>query len=63
MLDGFEGKIEVEGVKYNSYMSSFSYLSDKEVSAVLTYVRNSFGNDTTDVSVAEVAKVRAALGK
>ena len=34
-----------------------SLLSDKEADAVLTYVRNSFGNDAKPVSPAKVKRV------
>ncbi len=60
VLNGFEGKIVVNEVKYNSIMASFSYLSDVEVSAVLTYVRNSFGNKADAITTEEVATVRAS---
>lgn len=59
VLDGFNEKIEVEGVKYNGTMMSFSYLSDEKIASVLTYVRQSFGNDASAISVDEVAAVRA----
>ncbi|WP_158233315.1 cytochrome c [Reichenbachiella sp. 5M10] len=58
ILNGFEGEIEVDGVTYNSIMNSFSYLSDEEISALLTYVRQSFGNDASPVTSDEVAAVR-----
>jgi mono/diheme cytochrome c family protein len=35
-----------------------SVLKDKEIADVLTYVRNSFGNKASAVTVAEVKKVR-----
>ncbi|MGL1889934.1 MAG: cytochrome c [Reichenbachiella sp.] len=59
VLNGFKGEIVVNEVKYNSIMASFSYLSNTEVSAVLTYVRNSFGNKADAVIAEEVAAVRA----
>ena len=56
-----EGKSqqEIDGETYNNVMASFNYLTDKEIADVLTYVRNSFGNKKTAVTVAEVKKVRA----
>ena len=50
---------EIDGETYNNVMASFNYLTDKEIADVLTYVRNSFGNKKTAVTVAEVKKVRA----
>jgi mono/diheme cytochrome c family protein len=38
-----------------------SMLNDQQVADVLTYVRNSFGNKASSVSVAEVKSVRAKL--
>jgi len=37
-------------------MQNFSYLSDADLAAVLTYVRNSFGNKTGDVVTAQDVK-------
>jgi len=42
-------------------MPSFSFLKDKEIADVLTYIRNSFGNKASPVSEAEVKKVRAKI--
>lgn len=60
VLHGLQGEIEVQGTTYRGVMPGFSYLSDDEVAAVLTYVRQSFGNDTTHVVPRQVAAVRAA---
>jgi mono/diheme cytochrome c family protein len=35
-------------------------LKDEEIAAVLTFVRNSFGNKAAPIQAAEVQKVRAA---
>ncbi|MCV9385158.1 c-type cytochrome [Reichenbachiella ulvae] len=59
VLNGLEGKIEVDSVKYNSVMNSFSYLSDEEVAALLTYVRQSWGNDASEIMAQDVAAVRS----
>lgn len=60
VLHGMGGEIEVRGERYQGVMPPFGYLSDDEIAAVLTYVRQSFGNDTTSVSPEHVAAVRAA---
>jgi mono/diheme cytochrome c family protein len=44
IINGLNGEIEVNGVKYNGAMASFSALSDFEIAAIATYERNSWGN-------------------
>lgn len=61
VLNGFDEKIEVNGVKYNSVMNSFAYLSDEEVAAVLTFIRQRFGNQASEISTEEVQQVRNSL--
>jgi mono/diheme cytochrome c family protein len=64
VLKGIYGPIEVNGGKYpgNVPMTPFGgMLKDEEVAAVLTYVRNSFGNNAPAVSPAKVKEVRAAI--
>jgi mono/diheme cytochrome c family protein len=57
-LKGMSGKIEVNGETYNSIMPPHSHLTDKQIADVLTYVRKSFGNNASEVTVEEVQKVR-----
>lgn len=58
ILNGQEGKIEVKGEIYNQVMVPHSFLTDKEIASVLTYVRKSFGNNSTRINPEEVAKLR-----
>ena len=60
VLFGLEGEIEVKGEIYNTIMAPLPYLSNREVADVLTYVRQSFGNDASEITPDEVARVRAA---
>lgn len=60
-IQGLSGKIEVNGVTYNNIMPPNSHLSDQEIADVLTYIRQSFGNDADAVTVDEVQRVRADL--
>jgi mono/diheme cytochrome c family protein len=39
-------------------MTPHNFLSDDEVAAVLTYVRNSFGNEASEVMSKEVTTIR-----
>ena len=65
-LNGIHGKIEVNGKVYDPEkgvppMTAFgSILKDEEVAAVLTYVRNSWGNKAAPVLSVTVKKVREA---
>jgi mono/diheme cytochrome c family protein/glucose/arabinose dehydrogenase len=65
-LHGLHGKIEVNGKVYDPEkgvppMTAFeSLIGDAEMAAVLTYVRNSWGNKAAPVLPETVKKVRAA---
>jgi mono/diheme cytochrome c family protein len=63
VLNGLYGPIEVAGQKYRGDvpMTPFgAMLKDEEVAAVLTYVRNAFGNRAPTVLPDKVRKVRAS---
>jgi mono/diheme cytochrome c family protein len=65
-LHGLMGPLELKGVKYPGQvpMTPFAgMLNDQEVADVLTFVRNSFGNQASPVSPETVAKVRKATGE
>jgi len=57
VIKGLQGEVIVNGKKYNNVMPPQT-LDDVQIAAVLTYVRNSFGNKTDIVTPQEVAKVR-----
>ena len=57
-LNGMSGKIEVNSETYNSIMPPHSHLSDRQIADVLTYIRQSFGNNASEITVEEVQKVR-----
>lgn len=59
LLKGLDKEIEIKGDTYNNVMPAQSSLTDQEIADVLTYVRNSFGNKASAVSLAEVKKQRA----
>jgi mono/diheme cytochrome c family protein len=60
VMNGVSGEMKVNGVVYNGEMVSFG-LSDEEVSDVVNYIRNSFGNKDKGAAVkpADVAALRA----
>ncbi|MCE7066899.1 PVC-type heme-binding CxxCH protein [Dyadobacter sp. CY326] len=63
VLKGLLGPIDVNGQKYPGQvpMTPFAgLLNDDEMAAVLTYVRNSFGNKGAVITPDQVKKVRAA---
>ena len=57
ILHGKTGEITVNGEKYNSVMTKQD-LTDEEVSNILTYVYNSWGNSKKEVTSAMVASRR-----
>ena len=60
ILQGLMGPITVNGTTYNSMMPPVPGVSDAEIADVLTYVRQSFGNQGNPVSADQVKAVRAA---
>ncbi len=64
VLKGLYGPIDVLGKKYPGQvpMTPFAgMLNDNEVAAVLTYVRNSFGNKASAISAEKVTATRASV--
>lgn len=59
IVHGLEGPIVVNGKSFNSLMPKLN-LSDDEVASVLTYVLNNWGNNGSEVTPGDVAKVRSA---
>jgi mono/diheme cytochrome c family protein len=58
VLNGLDGPIKVKNHPYNSAMPKHNFLSDADIAAVLTYIRNNFGNNSSLVTAAEVKKIR-----
>ncbi len=58
LVEGLSGPILVKGQKYDGYMPPV-LLNDAQVSDVLTYVRNSWGNSNEVVTAEEVKTVRS----
>jgi mono/diheme cytochrome c family protein len=62
-LKGIMGPIDVNGKVYPGQVPMTPFgglLKDKEIAAVLTYVRNSFGNEAPAITPDKVKQVRAA---
>jgi mono/diheme cytochrome c family protein len=62
LLQGIEGPMTVRGVRYEGLMPAWPNLSDRDVAAVLTYIRGSWNNDAAAVPPELVADVRAVVG-
>ncbi|NNC89510.1 MAG: c-type cytochrome [Akkermansiaceae bacterium] len=67
IMNGLKGPIEVKGQTWNLNMAAQMPLDAVELASVMTYIRNSFGNDSGDVvtpgmaaAALEVYKERAA---
>ena len=61
---GLNGPIKVNGVDWNLSMPMVAgggLMSDEKLAAVLTYIRNSWGNKAPPVTAEQVKKVRAQL--
>ncbi len=64
-LRGLEGPITVSGKEYNfpAGMAALNYQTDDQIAAVLTYIRNSFGNKASAVKPEQVEALRSEVGK
>lgn len=58
ILRGVTGPITVRGSTYNSAMQGFSNLTDGDIAAVMTYIRNNWGNEGSMVTREMVAHAR-----
>jgi putative membrane-bound dehydrogenase-like protein len=59
VLKGLQGPLTSQGKKFVGVMPGHeAFLSDQQIADVLTYVRNSWGNEAGEVDLATVKKVR-----
>jgi mono/diheme cytochrome c family protein len=63
LLNGLQGPIAVRGTEYDGAMPGWSSLSAEEIAGVMTYIRNSWGNEAGEVSAELVADVRRSVGR
>jgi len=56
ILQGQTGEIVVNDTTYNGQMLPLNYLTDEQISDVLNYARNSFGNKMKDPVLPEKVK-------
>lgn len=63
VLNGLKGPVEVKGKSYNTEMPPQGpLLDDEKLAQVLTFVRNSWGNESEPVTPKFVAQLRAEFG-
>ncbi|BCU75792.1 cytochrome c [Luteolibacter sp. LG18] len=64
-LRGLQGPITVKGQPFTTIpmMSAQNFQTDEQIAAVLTYLRNSFGNKASAVSPEQVKALRGEVGK
>lgn len=60
VLNGLDGPITVNDQPFNGVMPPHGFLSDEEMSSVLTYIRKSFGNNASSIQADEINRVRNA---
>lgn len=58
LVNGSDVGLVVKGSAYSNAMPSFSALSDKDISNVASYIRNSFGNIAEAITIEEVTTFR-----
>jgi len=67
VLYGLQGEIEVKGETYNGVMTPFgnhpSFRNDRDIAAVVSYIRNAWGNSASYVTAEEVTAVRNREGE
>jgi mono/diheme cytochrome c family protein len=57
--NGKSGPITVNGTKYNGQMPAWKgTLSDSDIAAVISYIRNSWGNKASAVTAAQVTAAK-----
>src|SRR5215472_17543705 len=61
VLKGLNGAVTVNGKQFNSVMPPMSQLRDDEVANILTFVRNSWGNQGEPVTAKEVTDIRVKV--
>ena len=60
VIKGISGELVVNGKKYNGVMPPVP-ITDEQVANVLTYVRNSWGNEDAPVTIDDVKRIRAEI--
>lgn len=59
VLNGMNDRIAIDDEYYSNNMAPHKDLTNQQIADVLTYIRNSFGNKASAVTVKEVQAVRS----
>ena len=59
VLKGMNTHEDIDGETYTNTMPPLNYLTDQQISDVLIFIRNSFGNKATAITPGDVKYVRA----
>ncbi|QDV20534.1 Cytochrome c-552 precursor [Gimesia panareensis] len=62
LLSGLSGPITVKDKRFNGQMPGWGQLSDRDLAAVLTYVRASWENEFPAVSESTITEARSEIG-
>lgn len=62
LLYGMNGPVTVKGNEYNGQMPTHGHFKDRDIAAVLTYVRQAWGNDAPPIEEALVKEIRSTVG-
>jgi len=61
IINGMTKEIVVNGIAYEDEMPKADYLTNKEIAAVLTYIRTNFAKVNDPISEVDVARTRIRL--
>jgi glucose/arabinose dehydrogenase/mono/diheme cytochrome c family protein len=61
LLKGLKQKVTIRGRQYTSVMPSHSFLSDNDMALVISYVRQNFNNNSSEILASEVKAERKKL--
>ena len=61
IINGMTKEIVVNGIAYEDEMPKADYLTNKEIAAVLTYIRTNFAKINDPISEVDVARTRIRL--
>ncbi len=57
--NGLEGRLVVNGTAYSGIMPSWKHqISDEQIAAVISYIRSTWGNHASGVSVSDVGSIK-----
>ncbi len=63
-LDGVRGPIEVKGRRYQLEMPALRHVyGDEDMAAILSYIRDAWGNSASAITVDSVGKVRSETAR